>query len=70
MVGRLTKGLVSLAKQRKVTTLQGVGKFESPNLIAVETADGIKHGFLRYLHHRGGLARGAGFPASPTRTRA
>ncbi|MHB8665993.1 MAG: dihydrolipoyl dehydrogenase [Burkholderiales bacterium] len=42
VVGRLTKGLVALAKQRKVTTLQGLGKFESPNLIAVETADGIK----------------------------
>ena len=42
VVGRLTKGLVGLAKQRKVTTLQGVGKFESPNLIAVKTAEGIK----------------------------
>ncbi|MBK5104631.1 MAG: dihydrolipoyl dehydrogenase [Burkholderiales bacterium] len=42
VVGRLTKGLVGLAKQRKVTTLQGVGTFESPNQIAVETAEGIK----------------------------
>jgi len=42
VVGRLTKGLTSLAKQRKVTTLQGVGKFESPNQIAVETAEGVK----------------------------
>jgi len=42
VVGRLTKGLVSLAKQRKVTTLQGVGKFESPHQIAVETAEGVK----------------------------
>ena len=42
VVGRLTKGLVGLAKQRKVTTLQGVGKFESPNLIAVDTASGVK----------------------------
>ena len=42
VVGKLTKGLVALAKQRKVTTLQGVGKFESPNLIAVETAEGVK----------------------------
>ena len=42
VVGRLTKGLVGLAKQRKVTTLQGVGKFESPKQIAVETAQGIK----------------------------
>jgi len=42
VVGRLTKGLVGLAKQRKVTTLQGVGTFESPNQIAVETAEGMK----------------------------
>ena len=42
VVGRLTKGLTALAKQRKVTTLQGVGKFESPRQIAVETPDGVK----------------------------
>ncbi len=42
VVGRLTKGLAALAKQRKVTTLQGVGKFESPGQIAVETPEGIK----------------------------
>ena len=42
VVGRLTKGLAALAKQRKVSTLRGVGKFESPNLIAVETAAGVK----------------------------
>ena len=42
VVGRLTKGLTALAKQRKVTTLQGVGSFESPNVIAVETPEGAK----------------------------
>jgi dihydrolipoamide dehydrogenase len=42
VVGRLTKGLAALAKQRRVTTLQGVGKFESPRQIAVETAEGVK----------------------------
>jgi dihydrolipoamide dehydrogenase len=42
IVGRLTKGLAVLARQRKVTTLQGVGKFESPKQIAVETAEGVK----------------------------
>jgi dihydrolipoamide dehydrogenase len=42
VVGRLTKGLAALAKQRKVTTLQGVGKFESSNQIAVETPEGVK----------------------------
>ena len=43
VIGRLTKGLTALAKQRKVTTLQGVGKFASPHSIAVETAAGVKH---------------------------
>jgi dihydrolipoamide dehydrogenase len=42
VVGRLTKGLAALAKQRKVTTLQGVGIFESSNQIAVATAGGTK----------------------------
>ena len=42
VVGRLTKGLAALAKQRKVGVVQGVGKFESPQQIAVETADGVK----------------------------
>ena len=42
VVGRLTKGLAAMAKQRKVTTLQGVAKFESPKRIAVETPEGVK----------------------------
>src|SRR5476649_2126740 len=42
VLGKFTKGLAGMAKQRKVTTLEGVGKFESPNRIAVETADGVK----------------------------
>jgi dihydrolipoamide dehydrogenase len=42
VVGRLTKGLAALAKQRNVTTLHGVGKFESPRQIAVETPEGVK----------------------------
>ncbi len=39
VVGQLTKGLAGMAKQRKVRTLQGVGKFVSPNEIEV-TGDG------------------------------
>ncbi|HEY1137304.1 MAG TPA: dihydrolipoyl dehydrogenase [Xanthomonadaceae bacterium] len=35
VVGQLTKGLSGMAKQRKVRTLQGVGKFVSPNEIEV-----------------------------------
>jgi dihydrolipoamide dehydrogenase len=42
VVGRLTKGLSSLAKQRKVTVVQGVGKFASPRMIEVKTAEGVK----------------------------
>jgi len=42
VVGRLTKGLSGLAKQRKVQVLQGVGKFTAPHMLAVETAAGRK----------------------------
>ncbi|HWQ39250.1 MAG TPA: dihydrolipoyl dehydrogenase [Burkholderiales bacterium] len=42
VVGRLTKGLSSLAKQRKVTVVQGVGKFVSPHMIEVTGAEGVK----------------------------
>ncbi|SOD40714.1 dihydrolipoyl dehydrogenase [Nitrosovibrio sp. Nv4] len=42
IIGKLTKGLAGLAKQRKVQTVQGKGKFTSPNMIEVETADGLK----------------------------
>lgn len=40
VVAKLTGGLAQMAKQRQVTTVQGVGKFTSPNQIAVTTADG------------------------------
>jgi len=40
VVGKLTGGLSAMAKQREVTTVQGVGKFTSPNQIAVTAADG------------------------------
>jgi dihydrolipoamide dehydrogenase len=42
VVGQLTGGLASMAKQRKVTVVQGVGKFVSPHEIEVETKDGKK----------------------------
>jgi dihydrolipoamide dehydrogenase len=35
VVGQLTKGLSGMARQRKVRTLQGVGRFVSPNEIEV-----------------------------------
>lgn len=40
VVGRLTQGLSALAKQRKVEVINGWAKFESPNRIGVETAEG------------------------------
>lgn len=42
VVNRLTGGLKMLAKQRQVEVVTGVGKFISPNEIAVETKDGVK----------------------------
>jgi len=40
VVGKLTAGLSSMAKQRAVTVVQGLGKFTGPNQIAVISADG------------------------------
>src|SRR5882757_9991464 len=42
VVKRLTGGLVGLAKQRKVKTLTGEGKFTSANTLRVETAEGAR----------------------------
>ena len=42
VVGKLTGGLKSLAKQRKVQIVHGYGRFTSPNSIEVESADGNK----------------------------
>jgi len=42
VVGKLTGGLTSMAKQRKVRTVEGVGAFISPNELEVQTKDGKK----------------------------
>lgn len=42
VIGKLTKGLKALAKQRKVEVIHGTGKFVTPYLIQVETAEGQK----------------------------
>ncbi|MER2514308.1 MAG: dihydrolipoyl dehydrogenase [Nitrosomonas ureae] len=42
VIGKLTKGLKALAKQRKVTIVHGTGKFATPHLIQVETSEGVK----------------------------
>src|SRR5574341_83245 len=39
VVGKLTGGLASMAKMRKVTVVQGVGAFMGPNELAVEGKD-------------------------------
>jgi dihydrolipoamide dehydrogenase len=64
VVGRLTKGLAGLAKQRKVPVVQGVGKFESPKTLVVQTADGPKRiGFDYCIIAVGSaVARIPGFP--------
>ena len=40
VVSRLTGGLAGLAKQRKVTTIRGYGRFTSPHQLQVEFAEG------------------------------
>jgi dihydrolipoamide dehydrogenase len=40
VVGKLTGGLGQMAKQRGVTVVQGLGKFTSPNQIAITADDG------------------------------
>ena len=42
VVKRLTGGLAQLAKQRKIEVVQGYAKFESPNRVRVESADGSR----------------------------
>ncbi len=42
VIGKLTGGLKQMAKQRKVTVVNGYGKFTSANTIEVEAADGSK----------------------------
>ena len=42
VVGQLTGGLSSMARQRKVRTVEGTGAFVSPNELEVQTKDGTK----------------------------
>lgn len=65
VVGKLTGGLAAMAKQREVTVVQGVGKFTSPNQIAVTGADGkvTKVGFEHAIIAAGSQA--TKFPGAP-----
>ncbi|HEY9380584.1 MAG TPA: FAD-dependent oxidoreductase, partial [Burkholderiales bacterium] len=64
VVGKLTKGLGGLAKQRKVTVVQGVGKFDTPNSLVVEGAEGAKRITFDHCIIAAGsaVARIPGFP--------
>jgi dihydrolipoamide dehydrogenase len=42
VVGQLTRGLAGMAKQRKVRSVQGVGRFVSPNEVEVEGESGTQ----------------------------
>lgn len=42
VINQLTGGLSGMAKMRKVTVVEGEGKFTSANSIEVKTADGVK----------------------------
>ncbi len=65
VVGKLTGGLGQMAKQRGVTVVQGVGKFTSPNQIAVTADDGkvTKVGFEHAIIAAGSQA--TKFPGVP-----
>ena len=42
VVSKLTKGLTGLSKQRKVEIVEGHGQFSGPNMIDVQTTNGLK----------------------------
>jgi dihydrolipoamide dehydrogenase len=69
VVERLTRGLGGLAKQRKVQVVHGTGKFVSPHMIEVETADGTrKVSFDSAIIAAGSqVTRIPGFPYNDTR---
>ena len=64
ITGKLTKGLSGLAQKRKVEVVRGTGKFISPNMMQVETADGQKNVSFEHCIIAAGssAARIPGFP--------
>jgi len=65
VVGKGTKGIAGLARQRKVTVVEGVGKFESPAVLAVKAKNGktTRIGFDYCIIAAGSsVARIPGFP--------
>ncbi|HKA46019.1 MAG TPA: dihydrolipoyl dehydrogenase [Burkholderiales bacterium] len=64
VLGKLTKGLAGLAKQRKVEVVQGKAQFASPHLMRVETPAGTKSVSFDHCIIAAGssVARIPGFP--------
>ena len=64
VVGKGTRGLAGLAKQRKVSIVEGTGRLESPRSMLVQTKDGQKRiGFEHCIVAAGSsVARIPGFP--------
>ena len=64
VVGKLTRGLAGLAKQRKVQVVHGKGQFASPHTLRVETAEGAKSISFDHCVIAAGssIARIPGFP--------
>ena len=64
VVGKLTKGLSGLARQRKVQVVTGRGEFASANTLKVETAEGVKTIAFEHCIIAAGssVARIPGFP--------
>jgi dihydrolipoamide dehydrogenase len=70
VVGKLTGGLASMAKMRKVTVVQGVGTFAGPNVLAVEGKEGTNVRFAKAIIAAGSQAAklrlgGNELPADP-----
>jgi len=64
VVGKLTKGLAGLARQRKVRVVQGKGQFASPHALRVDTKEGVKTVSFDHCIVAAGssIARIPGFP--------
>ena len=64
VVGKLTKGVAGMARGRKVTVVEGLGKFAGPNMLVVQTKEGHKKVSFDHCIIAAGsqVARIPGFP--------
>ena len=70
VVGKLTKGLAGLAKQRKVEVVQGEGKFASPHTLRVRDGGRREDGRRSTTASSPRARHRRAFPAFPTTTSA